>query len=248
MREAIRTGARHAAVRRPAHRRDRPQRRRDRRDEDRRGQDPRRGHAHVPQRAGRQGGPPRHGQRLPGQAATASGWVASTASWAGGRNHPGPHDPDERRAAYKADVTYGTNTEFGFDYLRDNMVVRLGECVQRGHTYCDRRRGRLDPHRRGAHPGYHLGRPETSADTYRQFAQVMPRLDRISTTRSTRAAHGGGTETGVARSRRRSTSTTSTKTPTAPWSTIWCRRCAPRRSTTTTTSTSSTPERRRRNS
>ena len=43
--------------------------------------------------------------------------------------------PDERRAAYNADITYGTNNEFGFDYLRDNMAHRLEDLVQRGHTF-----------------------------------------------------------------------------------------------------------------
>jgi preprotein translocase subunit SecA len=44
-------------------------------------------------------------------------------------------DDEERRAAYAADVTYGTNNEFGFDYLRDNMKFDLKDCVQRGHNY-----------------------------------------------------------------------------------------------------------------
>jgi preprotein translocase subunit SecA len=44
-------------------------------------------------------------------------------------------DDDERREAYAADVTYGTNNEFGFDYLRDNMKFDLNDCVQRGHNY-----------------------------------------------------------------------------------------------------------------
>ncbi len=43
--------------------------------------------------------------------------------------------PAERRKAYAADVTYGTNNEFGFDYLRDNMALSLEECVQRGHNF-----------------------------------------------------------------------------------------------------------------
>ncbi len=43
--------------------------------------------------------------------------------------------PDERRVAYAADVTYGTNNEFGFDYLRDNMAHSLEERVQRGHNF-----------------------------------------------------------------------------------------------------------------
>ncbi|MCQ2276845.1 MAG: preprotein translocase subunit SecA [Bacteroidales bacterium] len=47
------------------------------------------------------------------------------------------HEPnsDERRRAYNADITYGTNNEFGFDYLRDNMARNLGELVQRPHNY-----------------------------------------------------------------------------------------------------------------
>ncbi len=44
-------------------------------------------------------------------------------------------EPDERRRQYAADVTYGTNNEFGFDYLRDNMAWGLEECVQRGHYF-----------------------------------------------------------------------------------------------------------------
>jgi len=43
--------------------------------------------------------------------------------------------PEERKVQYAADVTYGTNNEFGFDYLRDNMAVRLEDRVQRGHFY-----------------------------------------------------------------------------------------------------------------
>src|SRR6201997_4357250 len=42
---------------------------------------------------------------------------------------------DERRQAYAADITYGTNNEFGFDYLRDNMKFEIKDCVQRGHYY-----------------------------------------------------------------------------------------------------------------
>ena len=43
--------------------------------------------------------------------------------------------PDEKKAAYEADITYGTNNEFGFDYLRDNMVVYKERMVQRGHNF-----------------------------------------------------------------------------------------------------------------
>jgi preprotein translocase subunit SecA len=44
-------------------------------------------------------------------------------------------DDDQRRTAYQCDVTYGTNNEFGFDYLRDNMKFEIGDRVQRGHHY-----------------------------------------------------------------------------------------------------------------
>ena len=44
--------------------------------------------------------------------------------------------PEERFAAYRCDITYGTNSEFGFDYLRDNMAIQKEQQVQRGHSYC----------------------------------------------------------------------------------------------------------------
>ena len=44
-------------------------------------------------------------------------------------------DDSERRNSYAADITYGTNNEFGFDYLRDNMKFRIEDCVQRPHNY-----------------------------------------------------------------------------------------------------------------
>ena len=47
----------------------------------------------------------------------------------------GSMTPAERRDAYNCDITYGTNNEFGFDYLRDNMAWDLDDCVQRGHHY-----------------------------------------------------------------------------------------------------------------
>ena len=51
---------------------------------------------------------------------------------------------EQRREAYGADITYGTNNEFGFDYLRDNMKFELSDCVQRGHYFCNCGRGGLD--------------------------------------------------------------------------------------------------------
>ncbi len=63
--------------------------------------------------------------------------------------------PAERRPAYAADITYGTNNEFGFDYLRDNMAMRPEDMVQAWPRVRDRGRGRLDPDRRGPHAADH---------------------------------------------------------------------------------------------
>jgi preprotein translocase subunit SecA len=65
-------------------------------------------------------------------------WMGELHRWLGisvGRVGPDLQEFDEKRAAYAADVTYGTNTEFGFDYLRDNMARRSEHMVQRGHHY-----------------------------------------------------------------------------------------------------------------
>ena len=67
-----------------------------------------------------------------------------------------PFDP--RKDAYDADVTYGTNSEFGFDYLRDNMAVSARRRRPARPPVRDRGRGRLDPHRRGADAAHHLRR------------------------------------------------------------------------------------------
>jgi preprotein translocase subunit SecA len=85
-------------------------------------------------------------------------------------------DPAARRDMYNADVTYGTNSEFGFDYLRDNMTMRREHMVQRGHYYCivDEVDSILIDEART--PLIISGAPETAADTYRQFARVVPRL------------------------------------------------------------------------
>ena len=69
---------------------------------------------------------------------------------------------DERRAAYACDVTYGTNNELGFDYLRDNMKYERAQMVQRGHHYAIVDEVEFDPDRRGAHAADHfrsVGRP-----------------------------------------------------------------------------------------
>ena len=66
-------------------------------------------------------------------------------------------DDQERQESYRSDIAYGTNSEFGFDYLRDNMKLSIESYVQRELELRDRRRGRLDPDRRGAHAAHHLG-------------------------------------------------------------------------------------------
>ncbi len=82
----------------------------------------------------------------------------------------------QRRDAYAADVTYGTNAEFGFDYLRDNMAVRLEDCVQRGHTFCivDEVDSILIDEART--PLIISGVPEAATDTYYRFARIVPTL------------------------------------------------------------------------
>ena len=65
-------------------------------------------------------------------------------------------DDDQRRQAYAADVTYGTNNEFGFDYLRDNMKYDMAQMVQRGHSFAIVDEVDFDPGRRSPHPAHHL--------------------------------------------------------------------------------------------
>src|SRR3954464_16030899 len=80
---------------------------------------------------------------------------------------------DQRKAAYDADVTYGTNSEFGFDYLRDNMAVSLEGIVQRSHAYAivDEVDSILIDEART--PLIISGEPETAARTYYDFARVV---------------------------------------------------------------------------
>jgi preprotein translocase subunit SecA len=86
--------------------------------------------------------------------------------------------PDERRKAYEADITYGTNNEFGFDYLRDNMAWSLAECVQRGHNFAivDEVDSILVDEART--PLIISGPAEQSARWYVEFAKIAPRLRR----------------------------------------------------------------------
>ena len=85
-----------------------------------------------------------------------------------------PFEP--RREAYQSDVTYGTNSEFGFDYLRDNMAVQLEGIVQRGHHFAivDEVDSILIDEART--PLIISGEPETAAQLYYDFARIAPTL------------------------------------------------------------------------
>ncbi|MCW2861313.1 MAG: preprotein translocase, SecA subunit, partial [Actinoallomurus sp.] len=84
--------------------------------------------------------------------------------------------PDERRKAYEADITNGTNNEFGFDYLRDNMAWSLEECVQRGHHFAivDEVDSILIDEART--PLIISGPAEQNSKWYTEFAKIVPRL------------------------------------------------------------------------
>ena len=85
-------------------------------------------------------------------------------------------DDEQRRAAYGADLTYGTNNEFGFDYLRDNMKYDLASCVQRGHQYAivDEVDSILIDEART--PLIISGPSEESTDKYFKIDKIIPKL------------------------------------------------------------------------
>jgi preprotein translocase subunit SecA len=87
-------------------------------------------------------------------------------------------DDQERRDAYAADVTYGTNNEFGFDYLRDNMKFDLKDCVQRGHNYgiVDEVDSILIDEART--PLIISGASEESTDKYARVDRIIPKLEK----------------------------------------------------------------------
>jgi preprotein translocase subunit SecA len=85
-------------------------------------------------------------------------------------------DDNQRRAAYAADITYGTNNEFGFDYLRDNMKYDLASCVQRGHQFAivDEVDSILIDEART--PLIISGPSEESTDKYFKIDKIIPKL------------------------------------------------------------------------
>jgi preprotein translocase subunit SecA len=87
-------------------------------------------------------------------------------------------DDQQRREAYAADVTYGTNNEFGFDYLRDNMKFDLLDCVQRGHNFSivDEVDSILIDEART--PLIISGASEESTDKYARVNRIIPKLEK----------------------------------------------------------------------
>jgi preprotein translocase subunit SecA len=115
------------------------------------------------------------------------------------------HDLDDaqRRAAYAADITYGTNNEFGFDYLRDNMKYDLKDCVQRGHQFAivDEVDSILIDEART--PLIISGPAEESTDKYYKIDKIIPKLIRdIDYTLDEKLRTATLTEEGVAKCER----------------------------------------------
>ncbi|MBE7187826.1 preprotein translocase subunit SecA, partial [Jatrophihabitans endophyticus] len=87
-------------------------------------------------------------------------------------------EPDKRKASYDADITYGTNNEFGFDYLRDNMAWSIDDLVQRGHNFAvvDEVDSILIDEART--PLIISGPAEENQRWYLEFARIAPRMKR----------------------------------------------------------------------
>ena len=110
-----------------------------------------------------------------------SDWMGSIHKWLGltvGLITPGERDPAHKQAEYACDITYSTNNELGFDYLRDNMVLGQSQKVQRGHTFCivDEVDSILVDEART--PLIISGRLADAAQTYYKFASIVRGLQR----------------------------------------------------------------------
>ena len=108
-------------------------------------------------------------------------WMGQIYRWLGlevGLVVPGNRDTAHKRVQYEADVTYGTNNELGFDYLRDNMTMSAENKVQRGHHYCivDEIDSILIDEART--PLIISGKLADAAKTYYQFASIVGSLQR----------------------------------------------------------------------
>jgi preprotein translocase subunit SecA len=117
--------------------------------------------------------------------------------------HPDPRlqhlRPVTRAEAYQADITYGTNSEFGFDYLRDNMAVDLSQCVQRGLNYAivDEVDSILIDEART--PLIISGQAQESTEKYYQYAKLIPRLAAEDYTVDEKTKSAALTEEGIAK-------------------------------------------------
>jgi preprotein translocase subunit SecA len=117
--------------------------------------------------------------------------------------HPDPRlqhlRPVTRAEAYQADITYGTNSEFGFDYLRDNMAVDLAQCVQRGLNYAivDEVDSILIDEART--PLIISGQAQESTEKYYQYAKLIPRLATEDYTVDEKTKSAALTEEGIAK-------------------------------------------------
>ncbi|MBJ69445.1 MAG: preprotein translocase subunit SecA [Acidimicrobiaceae bacterium] len=114
-------------------------------------------------------------------AARDSEWMGEIYKWLGlevGLVVPGNRDSSYKKLQYDADVTYGTNNELGFDYLRDNMAMELSKKVQRGHNYCivDEIDSILIDEART--PLIISGKLADAAQTYYKFASIVQNLQR----------------------------------------------------------------------
>ncbi|MDE0215870.1 MAG: preprotein translocase subunit SecA, partial [bacterium] len=114
-------------------------------------------------------------------AARDADWMGAIHRWLGltvGLVVPGERGSDFKREQYDSDITYGTNNEMGFDYLRDNMAMSADRRVQRGHNYCivDEIDSILIDEART--PLIISGRLADAAKTYYQFASVVRGLRR----------------------------------------------------------------------
>jgi len=129
--------------------------------------------------------------------------------------------PDQRRVAYNADITYGTNNEFGFDYLRDNMAHSLDDLVQRGHNFAvvDEVDSILIDEART--PLIISGPADGASSWYTEFARLAPLMEKdIHYELTCVNAPSAYTKRAWNSSRTNSASTTSTRPPTLHWSAI----------------------------
>jgi preprotein translocase subunit SecA len=117
--------------------------------------------------------------------------------------HPDPRlqhlRPISRAEAYQADITYGTNSEFGFDFLRDNMAVDLSQCVQRGLNFAivDEVDSILIDEART--PLIISGQAQESTEKYYQYAKLIPRLSTEDYTVDEKTKSAALTEDGIAK-------------------------------------------------